>query len=282
MYVPYRRGSDVKKLRKLALDILGPSVSDDDLNAILPAKADVQMVKMSNKALVFTVKDQPLFFDPNGRGRVFPTVYTMWAFPDAMKSLLTFSEVSPKVLGGADLMLPGVIVPPEGIPDFDADETMALRIPENPYPFAIGEIQVSSTEAKEGGMKGRGLKVLHHFPDPIWAMEIRACHATRSGPRVPLARTCRRRRRLWRRRRDGWSAPCRRVAAMSISDGDGGGRRWRWRRWRVASHRRLHACRAMLHGCLRDKLKDADLPMRCELFYANCLLPSRPGTSPST
>ena len=174
MYVPYRRGSDVKKLRKLALDVLGPSVSDDDLNIILPAKADVQLVKMSNKALVFTVKDQPLFFDPNGRGRVFPTVYTMWAFPDAMKSLLTFSEVSPKVLGGADLMLPGVIVPPEGIPDFDADETMALRIPENPYPFAIGEIQVSSTEAKEGGMKGRGLKLLHylHLPAAVAATKI--------------------------------------------------------------------------------------------------------------
>jgi translation initiation factor 2D len=56
-----------------------------------------------------------LFFDPNGKGRVFPTVYTLWAFPNAMKSLLTFSEVSPKVLGGADLMLPGVIVPPAGL-----------------------------------------------------------------------------------------------------------------------------------------------------------------------
>ena len=140
--IPYRRGSDVKKLRKAALEVLGPTVSDDDLNAILPSKADVQMVKMSNKAIVFTVKDQPLFFDPNGRGRVFPTVYTMWAFPAAFKSLLTFSEVSPKVLGGADLMLPGVIVPPEGMPDFAADEMMALRIPDNPYPFAVGEMEV--------------------------------------------------------------------------------------------------------------------------------------------
>ena len=32
-----------------------------------------------------------------GVGRVFPTVYTLWAFPHAMKHLLTFSEVSPKV-----------------------------------------------------------------------------------------------------------------------------------------------------------------------------------------
>ena len=90
---------------------------------------------------------------------MFPTVYTLWAFPHAMKHLLTFSEVSPKVLGGADLMLPGVIVPPEGLPPFAVEDMLVLRIPDNPFPFAIGEMQVDSAAAAGAGMKGRGLKV---------------------------------------------------------------------------------------------------------------------------
>jgi predicted ribosome-associated RNA-binding protein Tma20 len=63
-------GSDVKKLRKEVLAVLGPSVSEEDLNTILAPKAEVMLVKMSNKAVVFTVNGQPLFFDPHGRGGV--------------------------------------------------------------------------------------------------------------------------------------------------------------------------------------------------------------------
>ena len=163
------KGSDVKKLRKAAMEALG--VDDEALSAVLPPKAHVEMQAWSTptKSLVFLVDEQPLFFDPNGRGRIFPTVYALWRFPDAMKHLLTHSEVSPKVLGGADLMCPGVIVPADGLPDFEEGDAVALRIPENPFPFAVGEAAQSKADAVASGMKGRAIKILHHFPDPLWA-----------------------------------------------------------------------------------------------------------------
>jgi translation initiation factor 2D len=300
---PYQRGSDVKKLRKSALEVLGPSVSEEDLNAILPSKADVQLVKMSNKAIVFTVANQPLFFDPDGKGHVFPTVYTLWAFPAAVKSLLTFSEVSPKVLGGADLMLPGVIVPPAGMPEFAADEMMVLRIPENPYPFAVGEMQVDSATATGSGMKGRGLKVLHHFPDPLWAMGDKSlpCDAFRPERVFPLgadlnastvsssaaaaaaaaaataaaaaATAAATAKAAAAEAAAAATPPTAEVAAMGIRGDSGGG--GGLTPIDVSSPAGMDAMFERCFMAALDKLTDAELPVRCELFYAN-VLSSRP------
>lgn len=56
------RGDLVKRLKKdLTLQL---ELSDDDVEAAFPAKADVLLVKMSNRAVVYTVAGQPLVFDP--------------------------------------------------------------------------------------------------------------------------------------------------------------------------------------------------------------------------
>ena len=63
------RGDLVKRLKKdlqLQLDL-----SEDDVDAAFPAKADVLLVKMSNRAVVYTTGGQPLVFDPV-RGEAVP------------------------------------------------------------------------------------------------------------------------------------------------------------------------------------------------------------------
>ncbi|KDD76084.1 hypothetical protein H632_c363p1 [Helicosporidium sp. ATCC 50920] len=80
----------------------------------------------------------------------------------------TFSEVSGRILGGADLFLQGVIASPENPPEFLANSVRTLGVPGNPIPFAVGLMVVSSTSAKKDGWKGRGLNVLHVFGDLLW------------------------------------------------------------------------------------------------------------------
>jgi hypothetical protein len=59
-----RRGSDVKRLKK-DLQLALPALSDDDLDVAIPAKADVLMFKLSNRALVYAVDGRnPIAFDP--------------------------------------------------------------------------------------------------------------------------------------------------------------------------------------------------------------------------
>ncbi len=76
-----------------------PDLSEDDLDQLLPAKAEVQLLKLKNRATAHTCGGpDPLFFDPEGRGDLLvPTVYALWRCPHMLDQLHTYSEVSPKV-----------------------------------------------------------------------------------------------------------------------------------------------------------------------------------------
>lgn len=310
--------SDAKKLRKAAAETMGVDETLLESSGLMPPKSDVVVGKLNN-AKVYCVNDQPLFFDPNGKGgRILPTVYTLWAIPEAMpRGIVTYSEVSPKVLGGADLMLPGFITSDEGFEDgetsqwaetsFAAGDVLALRARGNPHAFAIGEMAVSKAEAEACGMKGRGLKVMHHYPDALWAMGNKSApgdsfrpervfrvarHSSPvpdEAPREAHEATAR-------------DAPTTRLETLRLSDDDDRGVEAAPRSAAGAeddekevpsqTNAPLSAglspldvsapggMDAMFERCfmsaLTRGLKDGDLPMRCELFYANLVLPSRP------
>lgn len=47
-----------------------------------------------------------------------------------------------QVLGGADLFLQGWIVPDSGLGEFSAGDLRCVRIPQSPFPFAVGSLEV--------------------------------------------------------------------------------------------------------------------------------------------
>lgn len=51
--------------------------------------------------------------------------------------MLKGGEVSRFVIGGADLMFPGISVPAEGLPSFLSGEPWAVKVPGNPAPIAV-------------------------------------------------------------------------------------------------------------------------------------------------
>lgn len=51
--------------------------------------------------------------------------------------LLKGGEVSRYVIGGADLMFPGISIPPEGLASFLAGQPWAVKVPGNPSPIAV-------------------------------------------------------------------------------------------------------------------------------------------------
>jgi hypothetical protein len=58
------RGSDVKRLKR-DMVLAMPTLTDEDVDSVIPGKADVIMYKMSNRSLVYAVDGQnPLVFDP--------------------------------------------------------------------------------------------------------------------------------------------------------------------------------------------------------------------------
>lgn len=167
-------GKDVKKLRQL-MEKSFPHLSDEEKNSLIPLKTEVTQVKLSNRAVAYSLATEqngeaPLFFDISGHGDLlFPTVYAFSIVPNIVPSIYTHSEVSGKVLQGADLFLQGVLVPKGGFePPFLAGSVRALKVPGNPIPFAVGKMAVSLQEAERDGMKGRGLMVFHCYGDLLW------------------------------------------------------------------------------------------------------------------
>lgn len=51
--------------------------------------------------------------------------------------MLKGGEVSRYILGGADLMFPGILIPAQGFPSFSAGEIWAVKVPGNLAPIAV-------------------------------------------------------------------------------------------------------------------------------------------------
>ncbi|GMH17352.1 hypothetical protein Nepgr_019193 [Nepenthes gracilis] len=163
-------GADKKKLRRTLKDNF-PRASDANFDALLPIKAEITVAKFQNRVLVYGVEDGfPMFFDIDGRGSdLYPTVYALWKVPDLLPSFtLRGGEVSRFIIGGADLMFPGISVPPEGLPSFAAGEPWAVKVPGNPAPIAVGATTMSSTEALKAGLRGKALRITHYYHDLLW------------------------------------------------------------------------------------------------------------------
>lgn len=65
-------------------------------------------------------------------------MFALWNVPELLPSfVLKGGEVSRYVIGGADLMFPGISVPAEGLPSFQAGEAWAVKVPGNPAPIAV-------------------------------------------------------------------------------------------------------------------------------------------------
>ncbi|CAI9117185.1 OLC1v1018531C1 [Oldenlandia corymbosa var. corymbosa] len=163
-------GADRKKLRRTVRDRF-PYASDADIDALLPPKAEITISKFPNRILVYGLEGgYPMFFDTDGRGQdIFPTVYALWKAPDLLPAFwLKGGEVSRYVIGGADLMFPGIYIPLEGLPNFSAGEPWAVKVPGNPAPIAVGLTTMGCDEALKASLRGKALKICHFYRDTLW------------------------------------------------------------------------------------------------------------------
>ncbi|KAK6257890.1 hypothetical protein QUC31_001349 [Theobroma cacao] len=163
-------GADRKKLKRTLRDRF-PTASDADIDALLPPKTEITVAKFQNRAHVYGVEGGfPVFFDVDGRGtEIYPTVFALWKVPELIPSfMLKGGEVSRFVIGGADLMFPGISVAAEGLPSFSAGEPWAVKVPGNPAPIAVGSTTMSSTEALKAGLRGKALRIMHYYRDLLW------------------------------------------------------------------------------------------------------------------
>nr|XP_034979558.1 eukaryotic translation initiation factor 2D isoform X1 [Zootoca vivipara] len=173
------KGSDRRKLRN---DVAAtfPTLTSEQLSEVVPNKEELNVVKLyAHKGDALTVYANgriPVLFEMEKR--LYPTVYTLWSHPHLLPAFSTWPPVLHKLAGGADLMLPGVVVPSYGLPQVDRGTLCAITLVGNSAPVAIGIATMSSAEMVAAGMKGKGFTVLHTYMDHLWEFGDKSCPPT--------------------------------------------------------------------------------------------------------
>ncbi|XP_059687180.1 eukaryotic translation initiation factor 2D isoform X1 [Gavia stellata] len=163
------KGSDRRKLRT---DVAAafPNLSAEQLTEFIPNKEELNVIKIySHKGEAITVymnNRNPLLFEIEKA--LYPTVYTLWVYPDLLPAFSTWPPVLQKLAGGADLMLPGVVVPSSGFPQVERGMLCAVTLLGNRAPVAVAVATMSTAEMLAAGMKGKGFAVLHTYMDHLW------------------------------------------------------------------------------------------------------------------
>lgn len=171
------KGSDRKKVRAELAQIF-PLLTSEDLTKLIPNKEDVTLTKMhcykGENVYVYMVQKDPAFFTVEKEKMIFPTVYTLWKYPNLMHTFTTHTPVIDVLLGGADLMLPGIITKGEMSPrsygKFEKGFPVAVNTTENKAPVAVGTTAHSSMDMFMAARQGKGVNILHIFKDNLWAM----------------------------------------------------------------------------------------------------------------
>eukprot|EP00063_Salmo_salar_P015580 XP_013990415.1 PREDICTED: LOW QUALITY PROTEIN: eukaryotic translation initiation factor 2D-like [Salmo salar] len=148
---------------------------------LVPNKEKLNVVKIyahkGDAVTLYVLHKNPVFFELEKR--VYPTVYKLWRYPHVLPAFTTWPPVLQKLAGGADLMLPGVVVPPSGLPEVKKGDFCAVKVVSNRAPVAVGiwTATMSNAEMQGLGMKGRGVSIFHTYMDSLWTLDkMQHCH----------------------------------------------------------------------------------------------------------
>lgn len=170
------KGSDRKKW-KAQIEEKFSSLTTADIAELMPSKGEITVSKLftHNGAVVnvLSVQKNPLFFETDGA--IYPTVYLLWRYPDMLPSFTTWPNVIPKLCRGADLMLPGVILPDtnynsKSFGSLQRGDSCSVNQITNKAPLAVGTAALSSEDMFMSGKRGKGVIILHIYNDLLWAL----------------------------------------------------------------------------------------------------------------
>ena len=182
--VMFRKSSDIaergrqtlrgKETRKLIADILKqlPRLKDDELSSLFSNKSTVISLKLqSQRVTIYFVDNVPLFYciDDKQQQDIYPTVFTLWKLPHALRCYIVHAPVSKFVLKGATLMLPG-LANTNDIEGILLNEKVSVRVKGNPLPFAVGSSLTSWPAILQNKCRGKAMAVHHCFGDFLYLL----------------------------------------------------------------------------------------------------------------
>lgn len=172
------------------------------IDEVLPKKAALEQMKLPDRASLYVIEGQPVFFQADGVDVLLPHLRLVHRFPHAFPTVRIDRGAIRFVLGGATLMAPGLTsrggrLPrphprpapppdrplPEGVPDEGPDEEGRWsRELEKGEPVVVaaegkeeicmvGVLAMGTKETKEKG-KGPVIEEGHFLGDGLWKLSV--------------------------------------------------------------------------------------------------------------
>ncbi|KAK0466225.1 eukaryotic translation initiation factor SUI1 family protein [Desarmillaria tabescens] len=171
------RSSDRRKLKQRVVAAFSVSPEDGDLlvpEGILTAKFSTHL-DLPGVAYLSSDGDPLWITLGKGSDELIPTIYTLWKKPGLLLFLCTPAAVIPILVGGADLMIPGVMYHSSSLVEGQLVAVCQYQrrdgVPTMSAPLAVGRMAVSSDQLNEGGKeKGKAALVIHTWKDHLWDM----------------------------------------------------------------------------------------------------------------
>lgn len=160
-----------------------PSISEDQLEFVIPKKLPLVQYKVGPHLMLYcrppsddsTVKgNEPIMFQSRD-GPILPALRFVHQYPDLKFRQVTVDKGAiPFLLGGANIMCPGLTNPGGEMPEDEEDEPglqkgdgVVVYAEGKEHALAVGVMTMSSAEIRTKN-KGTGIEVAHYLGDGLF------------------------------------------------------------------------------------------------------------------
>ncbi|GAB5030540.1 pseudouridine synthase and archaeosine transglycosylase domain-containing protein [Nannochloropsis oceanica] len=138
---------------------------------IFPQKASVEVIKIPGHVQVVVLEGEPIFFSLRD-GQYFPTLRVLHQYPGFMSEVQVDKGAIRFVLGGANIMCPGLTSKGGKMEDELPEGTaVAIRAEGKEMELALGLTKMSTTDIREKN-KGIAIELIHYVNDGLWRTEF--------------------------------------------------------------------------------------------------------------
>ncbi len=161
-----------------------PAITDDILDVLLPKKSPLVQYKIGPHLMLYCRQpvgggggDEPVFFQHRD-GPILPTLKFVHKYPKLEFTKVTVDKGAiPYVLGGANIMCPGLTNPGGEMPPDEETEAgveegdgVVIYAEGKEFPLAVGCMTMTSKDIRTKN-KGTGIDVCHFLGDGLWGTD---------------------------------------------------------------------------------------------------------------
>ncbi|CAI5759514.1 unnamed protein product [Candida verbasci] len=167
--------SSVQRGLKANFVSLYPNI-EQAIDLVIPKKSQVILIKCEDKIQLYSVDKS----DEDGENReivmfqhfnddLVPTLTTIHKFPEAFPRVQVDRGAIKFVLGGANIMCPGLTSPGAKLPDENIEEGKIVTVyaEGKEHALAVGKLLMSTDDIKSKN-KGHGVELIHYLGDGLW------------------------------------------------------------------------------------------------------------------